>query len=69
MDPLGNAVKSFTGQTQKFGYYEDSFLIPDNARLGTWKLNVTASGDQFKTTSKEFVFFVDPTRRSGAANP
>lgn len=68
-DPLGNIVKTFAGKTQKFGYYEGSFLIPDNARVGTWKLNITASGDQFKTTNKEFVFFVDPPRSDGTTSP
>jgi hypothetical protein len=60
INPLGNIIKTSTGVTQKFGYFEGSFVIPENARLGSYVLNVTVSDDKFKTASKEMAFFVDP---------
>lgn len=59
-DPLGNTFKISEGVTQKFGYYEDIILIPDNARTGNYVLNVTASGDKFNTVTKELTFLVIP---------
>jgi hypothetical protein len=59
-DPLGNVIKISNGTTTKFGYYEDRLLIPDNARTGPYVLNVTAYGENYKTTSKELTFFVIP---------
>lgn len=59
-NPLGEKIKTFSGMTQKFGYYEGSLIIPDNARTGIYILNVTASDKDYKTTSKEFTFVVIP---------
>jgi hypothetical protein len=59
-DPLGNVIEILNGETKKFGYYDGSFLIPDNSRTGTYVLNVTVSGEKFKTSSKEMTFFVTP---------
>lgn len=59
-NPIGDKIKTFNGMTQKFGSYEDSLIIPDNARTGIYTLNVTASGKDYKTTSKEFTFLVIP---------
>lgn len=60
MDPLGNTIKTSEGVTTKLGYYQDTLIIPDNARTGIYILNVTASGENFKTTSKELTFLVIP---------
>lgn len=57
---IGDKIKTSKGTTQKFGYYEDSVLIPDNARTGVYMLNVTVSGKDYKTISKEFTFVVSP---------
>lgn len=65
-DPLGNVIETLNGETQKFGYYDGSFLIPDNSRTGTYILNVTVSGEKFKTSSKDLPFFVDPPRPDGS---
>ncbi len=59
-DPLGNVIKVSNGVMQKFGYYEDDLLIPDNARTGNYVLNVTVSGKNFNTSTKELTFFVIP---------
>ncbi|MGQ0771745.1 MAG: hypothetical protein ACT4NT_03110 [Nitrososphaerota archaeon] len=59
-DPLGNVIKVSNGTTQKFGYYEDSIIIQDNARTGNYVLNVTTSGENFNTSTKELTFFVIP---------
>lgn len=59
-NPVGDKIKASEGMTQKFGYYEDSVIIPDNARTGIYTLNVTASGKDYKTASKEFTFVVFP---------
>ena len=59
-NPVGEKIKTFSSTTQKFGYYEDSIIIPDNSRTGIYTLNVTASGKDYKTTSQEFTFIVFP---------
>jgi len=59
-DPIGDVIKTSTGQTQKFGYYEDSVTIPDNARTGIYKLTVTASGENRQSITREFTFVVIP---------
>jgi hypothetical protein len=69
LDPLGSVIKVSEGVTQKFGYYEDSIVIPDNARTGNYVLNVTAAGENFKTVSKELVFTVIPLLPSSSATP
>jgi hypothetical protein len=68
-DPLGNVIKTSSGETQKFGYYEASLLIPDNSRTGAYVLNVTVSGEKFKASSKELTFFVTPPRPDGSSTP
>lgn len=57
---IGDKIKTSGGMTQKFGYYEDSVIIPDNSRTGIYTLNVTASSKDYKITSKEFTFVVFP---------
>ncbi|MFY9301222.1 MAG: hypothetical protein WAO91_08545 [Candidatus Nitrosotenuis sp.] len=69
IDPLGSTIKVSDGITQKFGYYEDSVVIQDNARTGNYVLNVTASGENFKTVSKELTFVVIPLLPSSNATP
>lgn len=59
-NPIGDVIKTSNGMTQKFGYYEDSVIIPDNARTGTYKLVVTASGEKHQSITKEFTFVVFP---------
>jgi hypothetical protein len=68
-DPLGNVIETSSGETQKFGYYEASLLIPDNSRTGAYVLNVTVSGEKFKASSKEMTFFVTPPRSDGSSTP
>jgi hypothetical protein len=68
-DPLGNVIEALNGETKKFGYYDGSFLIPDNSRTGAYVLNVTVSGEKFKTSSTEMTFFVTPPRSDGASTP
>jgi hypothetical protein len=68
-DPLGNVIETSSGETQKFGYYEASLLIPDNSRTGAYVLNVTVSGEKFKASSKELTFFVTPPRPDGSSTP
>jgi hypothetical protein len=65
-DPLGNVIETLGDKTQKFGYYDGSFLIPDNSRTGAYVLNVTVSGEKFKTSSKEMTFFVSPPQPDGS---
>ncbi|NDB32659.1 MAG: hypothetical protein EB166_01635 [Thaumarchaeota archaeon] len=61
-DTVGNVVKTTTGTTQKFGYYEDSILIPDNARTGVYTVTVTASAKNYHTITKSLSFTVIPLR-------
>jgi hypothetical protein len=68
-DPLGNTIKVSDGMTKKFGYYEDTLIIPDNARTGLYTLNVTASGEKFNTTTKELTFLVIPLLPPPTATP
>jgi hypothetical protein len=68
-DPLGNVIETLSGKTQKFGYYDGSFLIQDNSRTGAYILNVTVSGEKFKTSSKEMTFFVTPPSPDGTSTP
>lgn len=59
-NPIGETIKTLTGTTQNFGYYEDSIIIPDNARTGTYTLNVTASGKNYESVTQKFQFIVIP---------
>ncbi|WP_148550746.1 hypothetical protein [Candidatus Nitrosotenuis cloacae] len=68
-NPIGDKIKTSEGMTQKFGYYEDSVIIPDNARTGIYTLNVTASDKDYKTVSKEFTFVVFPISTGPTATP
>jgi uncharacterized protein YfaS (alpha-2-macroglobulin family) len=68
-DPLGNVIKISNGITQKFGYYEDSIIIQDNARTGNYVLSVTASGKDFNTSTKELAFLVVPLSSTDTATP
>lgn len=68
-NPIGDKIKASNGVTQEFGYYEDSVIIPDNARTGIYTLNVTASGKDYKTVSKEFTFVVFPISTGPTATP
>ena len=61
IDPSGKTLKASDGFTQKYGYYEDTIIIPDNARTGNYALNVTASGKNFNTVTKELTFVVIPS--------
>lgn len=57
---LGEVIKTSNGKTDKFGYYENSVIIPDNARTGIYKLTVTASGENYRSITREFTFVVNP---------
>lgn len=59
-NPLGEIIKTSDGMTKQFGYYDDSVIIPDNARTGIYKLTVTASGKDHQSVTKEFTFVVIP---------
>lgn len=63
-NPLGNIIKTSSGETSKFGYFDDSVIIPDNARTGIYKLAVTASGENYQSTTREFTFVVIPLNTS-----
>ena len=65
----GELIKTFNGTTQKFGYFLDSLIIPDNARTGNYKLEVIASGDGYNQVVKQFDFFVNPAYRGPTATP
>lgn len=67
-NPIGDKIKTSEGMTQKFGY-EDSVIIPDNARTGIYTLNITASGKDYKTVSKKFTFVVFPISTGPTATP
>ena len=60
-NPVGDVIKRFDGVTQKFGYYENSVIIPDNARTGIYKLNVTLTGKDYVPVKQEFTFVVFPS--------
>ena len=61
-DTVGNVVKTTTGTTQKFGYYENSILIPDNARTGVYTVIITASAKDYPIVTKSLSFTVIPLR-------
>ncbi|MFM8659436.1 MAG: hypothetical protein ACKOCQ_05820 [Candidatus Nitrosotenuis sp.] len=61
-DTVGNVVKTTTGTTKQFGYYEDSILIPDNSRTGVYTATITASAKGYMETSKNLSFTVIPLR-------
>ena len=57
LDPNGVLVKSFTGATDNHGYYYQTFRIPDNFRIGTYSILISAhAGDS--TDNKKFIFFI-----------
>lgn len=56
----GDIIKTSNGVTQKFGYYEDSMIIPDNARTGIYTLSISASGKDYQFTTRESTFVVSP---------
>lgn len=60
VNPIGNVIKTSDGLTQKFGYYDDSVIIPDNAITGIYRMNVTASGESYQSITREFTFVVTP---------
>ncbi len=62
LDPNGVLVKSFTGVTDNHGYYYQTFRIPDNSRVGTYAVLVSAQmGDS--TDSKKLPLFIQPHRQ------
>ncbi|MBI5697285.1 MAG: hypothetical protein HZC29_02035 [Thaumarchaeota archaeon] len=67
-NPIGEIIKTSSGITQTFGYYEDSVIIPDNARTGTYTLNVTASGKNYAPVTQEFQFVVIPAYSGSTAS-
>lgn len=58
INPIGEVIKTSSGKTNESGYYEDSILIPDNARPGLYTLSVTASGKNYAVVTKELNFVV-----------
>ncbi|MGH2850562.1 MAG: hypothetical protein ACRDLP_08105 [Solirubrobacteraceae bacterium] len=57
LDPNGILFKSFTGVTDNHGYYYQTFRIPDNSRVGTYSILISAqSGDS--VDSKKLVLFI-----------
>ena len=57
LDPNGILVKSFTGVTDNHGYYYQTFRIPDNSRLGTYFVLISAHvGDS--ADSKKLILFI-----------
>jgi len=63
LDPNGVLVKSFTGITDNHGYYYQTFRIPDNSRIGTYAVLVSAQmGDSID--SKKLPLFIQPHRQS-----
>ena len=63
LDPNGVLVKSFTGVTDNHGYYYQTFRIPDNSRIDTYAVLVSAqTGDS--TDSKKLPLFIQPHRQS-----
>lgn len=63
----GDIIKTSNGITQKFGYYEDSMIIPDNARTGIYTLSISTSGKDYQFTTRESTFVVSPIS-SGSAS-
>ena len=62
LDPNGVLVKSFTGVTDNHGYYYQTFRIPDNSRVGTYSVLVSAQvGDAID--SKNLPLFIQPHRQ------
>ena len=57
LDPNGVQVKSFTGVTDNHGYYYQTFRIPDNSRLGTYSILISAQAGDY-TDSKKLVLFI-----------
>ncbi len=62
LDPNRALVKSFTGVTDDHGYYYQTFRIPDNFRIGTYSIVVSAQmGDG--TDSKNLPLFIQTHRQ------
>jgi hypothetical protein len=62
LDPNGVLVKSFTGITDNHGYYYQTFRIPDNSRLGTYSILISAHvGDS--VDSKKLILFIQNHRQ------
>jgi hypothetical protein len=51
IDQNGEVIKSFNGTTDKFGYFSDSFLPPDDFAVGTYMVHVTAEKDGMSDTN------------------
>lgn len=62
LDPNGVLVKSLTGITDNHGYYYQSFRIPDNFRLGTYSVLVSAQMAD-AMDSKKLVLFIQNHRQ------
>ena len=62
LDPNGVLVKSFSGVTDNHGYFYQTYRIPDNSRVGTYTILVSAQvGDA--TDSKNLPLFIQPHRQ------
>ena len=60
VDNNGKVVKSFNGTTDRFGYFSDSFLPPDNFALGTYMVHVTAEKDGSSDTDDLVLHIFQP---------
>jgi len=62
LNPNGILVQSFTGVTDNHGYYYQTFRIPDNSRLGTYSILISAQvGDS--VDSKKLALFIQNHRQ------
>jgi len=62
LDPNGVLVKSFSGVTDNHGYFYQTYRIPDNSRVGTYTILVSAQvGDA--TDSKNLPLFIQSHRQ------
>ncbi|HMK32326.1 MAG TPA: hypothetical protein VK431_01740 [Nitrosopumilaceae archaeon] len=63
LDPNGVLKKTLSGVTDNHGYFYQTYRIPDNSRVGTYTILVSAQvGDA--TDSKNLPLFIQPHRQS-----
>jgi len=68
-NPLGVIVEQWSGLTDSFGSFNESWFVVDNEVLGEYTLDVLSSFENFTDTTATVSFFVIPIDESGARCP
>lgn len=69
VDRNGIIIKSFEGKTDLNGYYQNSFLIPDNTPMGKYTVNVTADNKGLVETQILYMYVFGPRSDGKTSSP